>query len=484
VSFGLMGKFYIQLIFEAPCGNLGFQQKTLSPNHCLICNSYSAEHHKRNNHISTMLAYKTPQLACHQFTNNRSPRRSRITVRPCAIGFDLTGATSSKSAEKRADELARSASSMLFYRGVLLTRPSQSFMDVLLHLQKGSPLKLLDHYGELYKSIANDGLSSWESYLLDQVLRGTDNPFAKAAARNEATSHMLPSVIHDMSVIKELAVSEYALASWVRETVSSVSDEWLTAATALSSGNTTADNGVTEPFEIPNTPPAHILPPLSKHQRAEMRSRLAKEQSAAAAAELLQNFHSGYDYGILSMHRVLKWSQDRMQAQDVLEGVVNPQLSNDIEKSAAGVLAAALDAGLLCLDLANRKQGCDPIFIGGSGSRNAYTLAMHVLNNLENLVSPEHAIAASSVRTIILPHSQISTISELAWTMSQHPRMYFAVVCPGVPDMDSELPIDLATILAGGDGVSWPSNALFIGCSGITVPTLRQVPGVRISLSN
>jgi hypothetical protein len=413
-----------------------------------------------------MLACKTSQLACHQFTSNRSPRsprRSRIAFRPCAIGFDLTGSTSSKSAEKCADELSRAASSLLVYRGVLSSRPAQSFMEVLLHLQKGSPLKLLDHYGELYKSINNEGLSSWKDYLLDQVLRGADNPFAKAAARGEPTAHLLPSVRHDMNVIQQLSVSEATLAGWVRETVSSVSEDWMIAATTMSSTNGEGSNGSNiathGSLDMPNDPPTHILAALTKHQRSQLRSRLCQED----AAVLLQKYHAAHDYGILSMHRVLKWSQDRLKAQDVLEGVVNSTITqnNEAERSAAEVLVAALDAGLLCLDLTNRAQGAEPILMEGC-SRKAYTIAMHVLNNLETLVSSKHAFAAKSVRVIILPHSQLSTISELAWTMSQHPRMYFAVVCP---DVGKEISSDVAATIAGEDGVSWPANAVFIGCS-------------------
>jgi len=431
-----------------------------------------------------MLAHKPPQLAAHRSTRNRSrcsSRRSNTAFRPCAIGFDLSGSnTSSRSAEKCADELSRKASTLFTYRGILSTSPARSFMDVLLHLQKGSPNKLLEHYGELYKFISNEGFRSWEEYLLDQLLRGIDNPFSKAAARNESIAHLLPSVRHDMAVIKELSVSEATLAAWVRE-VTSVSDDWMVAATALSNTHSEYNhdtNGAVR-FEIPNDPPTHVLAPLTKSQRSELRFRLKREQQAEAVAVLLQKYHAAHDYGILSMHRVLKWNKDRLQAQDVLEGVsnLNTQSSGEGEDDAAGVLAAAIDAGLLRLDLTNRKQGCEPIFIEGC-STNAYTLAMRVLNSLQNFVSSDNAVAASSVRVIILPHSQLSTISELAWTMSQHPRMYFAAVCPGVP---KEISSDVAATLAGSDGVSWPSNSLFVGCCDMA-PPLKKVPGVRIAI--
>ena len=317
-----------------------------------------------------MLASKA-QLTCHRTcTTNQSPRafgRSRTAIRPCAIGFDLTGSSESKSAEKSADQLSRAASSMLIYRGVLSSRPAQAFTDVLLHLQKGSPLKLLEHYGELYKSINNEGYSSWQDYLLDQVLRGTDNPFSKAAARGEETAHLIPSVRHDVSVIQQLSVSEATLAGWVRETVSGVSDDWIVAATSMPP-SIAASNGAIESIELPEISPQHILGPLTKGQRAKLRSDLSKQQPAEAAV-MLQRYHAAHDYGILSTHKVLKWSQDRLQAQDVLEGI---NLSTELDKNLVQTLVAAVHAGLLSLDLTKRHQGCEPIFIEGC-SRKAYS---------------------------------------------------------------------------------------------------------------
>ncbi len=71
--------------------------------------------------------------------------------------------------EKQAEELTRLAASLLLYQGVLASKPAQAFLSLLMHLQKGSPLKLLEHYGELYRALAADGKASWQDYLLDQV---------------------------------------------------------------------------------------------------------------------------------------------------------------------------------------------------------------------------------------------------------------------------------------------------------------------------
>lgn len=51
--------------------------------------------------------------------------------------------------EKQAEELTRLAASLLLFQSVLAGKPAQAFLNLLMHLQKGSPLKLLEHYGEL-----------------------------------------------------------------------------------------------------------------------------------------------------------------------------------------------------------------------------------------------------------------------------------------------------------------------------------------------
>ena len=45
----------------------------------------------------------------------------------------------------------------------------QAFLGVLTLLQKGSPLVLVQQYGEMYRQLAADDYASWQDYLLDQV---------------------------------------------------------------------------------------------------------------------------------------------------------------------------------------------------------------------------------------------------------------------------------------------------------------------------
>jgi hypothetical protein len=44
-----------------------------------------------------------------------------------------------------------------------------TYSQILLHLQKGSSVDLLQHYGDFYASLVGGGYASWQDYLLDQV---------------------------------------------------------------------------------------------------------------------------------------------------------------------------------------------------------------------------------------------------------------------------------------------------------------------------
>lgn len=115
-------------------------------------------------------------------------RRTLHHTCSATIGFDLPGASQGKGAhpqvslltstiatdvERTAGELVNSAASLLVYRAVMTTKPSQAFLRLLQYLQRGTPQQLLEAYGDLYNQLALAGHSSWMDYVLDQVRRPT-----------------------------------------------------------------------------------------------------------------------------------------------------------------------------------------------------------------------------------------------------------------------------------------------------------------------
>lgn len=71
--------------------------------------------------------------------------------------------------ERTAGELINSAASLLVYRAVMTTKPSQAFLRLLQYLQRGTAQQLLEAYGDLYNQLALAGHSSWMDYVLEQV---------------------------------------------------------------------------------------------------------------------------------------------------------------------------------------------------------------------------------------------------------------------------------------------------------------------------
>ena len=424
----------------------------------------------------TAIPIKAPRLGCgatpHKKYGTISTRRSRSSQCIRAIGFDLpNGSPQIKSPEKSADELCRAAASILLYQNVATSKPAQSFLNILLHLQKGSPLKLIEHYSEFYKSL--EEWSSWQDFLMDQTLRGLENPFSRAAARSEPSSHFLPAVAHDLSVLQSLAVTEVTLAGWMQQSVSNLPESWTAAAPSFRPPSQPPSSSSF--FTLPQVAPAHILAPLTKAQRAALRSELCRLRWGDAA-ELLQMYHASYGFGLVSMHTVLKWTGDRFQAQDVLEGRVKSGDGGDGGGGDGdGIREAMTD--FFNLDLSDRSTGVDnSIIIVSDSARRSYSAAIRGLQQLQGT-----SAVAAGMRIVILPQKHLKDVAELAWSMSQHPRMRFAVVCPNLPrDIDG----DVAAVIGGDAGFEWPVNSVFIGCCAEgEAPPQSKLPSLCITLA-
>ncbi|KAL4458713.1 hypothetical protein ABPG75_013578 [Micractinium tetrahymenae] len=378
------------------------------------------------------------QAACRQ-RQRRAPAARSGRLRCNAIGFDLPGAESNnKSAEKHAEELTRGAASLLLYSGVLKGKPAQAFLGVLQLLQKGNPLLLVQQYGELYRLLAADDYASWQDYLLDQ----------------------------------QLAVTEKTLAGWVKDTVYGLTDQWLEAASSLTPppGSQPAPEPVHEALLAAGAAPPALLAPLTEAQRAGLRAELAGKWRWSEGIELLERYHAAYGFGLVSQHKVLTWT-GKLQAQDVLKGV--HELSCAEKGGLVGShhpAATALQQGLAEFLRQDLGRACSPPHISLCGNAtDRWLFASWALQYLRREVtshSPELRAAAGGLRTLVLPAAQLGSLADLAWSLSQHPRTRFVVLANGMGgDGGSGGAVggDVAAMLSGFDGFSWPSNALLVG---------------------
>lgn len=164
--------------------------------------------------------------------------------------------------ERTAGELINSAASLLVYRAVMTTKPSQAFLRLLQYLQRGTAQQLLEAYGDLYNQLALAGHSSWMDYVLEQVLlwcyvRGTNwknkakrpaiavfmqvllgskNAWAKGLARGDITgpSPLDAAVAYDLDVLQQLSIPESTLVAWIRQVAPSAPEAWGPAGTQWS----------------------------------------------------------------------------------------------------------------------------------------------------------------------------------------------------------------------------------------------------------
>ena len=74
--------------------------------------------------------------------------------------------------------------------------------------------------------------------------------------------------------------------------------------------------------------------------------------------------------------------------------------------------------------------------------------AAWALQRLEGAVPADLQPAAAGLRTLVLPANQLSSLADLAWSLSQHPRTRFAVVANGMEACGSVG--DVAAMLSGG----------------------------------
>lgn len=451
---------------------------------------------------------------------NTSPRAS--------IGFALGDEKSRPPPDSQCDSLYRSASSLLLLTPILKKQPAQSFLELLLLIQKGSPESIMQKYGEFYRHIVSlpTGDLTWSDFLLDQLLStsSSDSPFAKAAAKGENISHLLPAVAHDLDIIQKLAVPEHLLAEWVKDSMkygASISNDWLAAAastTPLASSSSSSppppssSSVVIKSSVIPNTSdslPDAFLAPLTKEQRAALRADMAGRWRWSECAEELARYYATYGCGIVGGHRVLTWTGSSLQAQDVVQPSVHRLLGTEGKISPSGTASSSstsassstqeasssssLGGGktLLLKSLSqfaevspeNRGYAVRPphtLLIGTSIERwlafswasNSQAVIAHRTNtNINTSTNNTRQKLVPTLRTVLLPVNPIDTLPQLLWALHNQPRGRFIVYLASLEGTfsggdgdggNSSKIAEFVQMVSGLDGYSWPVNVMLV----------------------
>jgi hypothetical protein len=378
-----------------------------------------------------------------------APRRRRAPPPPrAAIGFELPGeGRAAEKPERLAADLARSAASLLLYQDALRGAPGAAFLSALRHCAAGNETELLSAIGSLFAALtaergASGAATSWADCILDRALAGAGSALARGAARGEDVSHLIPAAAHDLDVLQTLAVGDGLLGRWAQETgVGTATGEvWLAALEARAApGGAAAAAPPAPPPALPDVAPAAVLAPLAPAERAALRADIAGRWRWGEAAGLLARYHAAHDYGLVAEHRVLRWTGAALQAQDVLLGIAPPA------PPSLGRLAGFLEAWAAG-DVAERAPPSFPF--PALGRAEFFAAAARLAAGAGGTLD--------GVRAVQLPAAHAATLPELVWTLGQHPRTRFAILC-AEPEAAAA-----AAALVVRDGVSWPPNCVAV----------------------
>ncbi|KXZ56697.1 hypothetical protein GPECTOR_1g628 [Gonium pectorale] len=103
------------------------------------------------------------------------------------------------------------AASLLVFPHVVKGAVGEAFLSALAVTQKyqASSKEILAAYSRFYSLLLTAGYDSWQDYVLDQILLGRDNAFARAAAQGtlDPGAPLHKAVAYDLDVLQELSLS-------------------------------------------------------------------------------------------------------------------------------------------------------------------------------------------------------------------------------------------------------------------------------------
>lgn len=132
--------------------------------------------------------------------------------------------------------LSVTAASLLVFQNVLKGAVGEAFLAAVAAANKyqATNKEIVAAYGKFYSVLLAAGYESWQDYVLDQVLLGRDNAFARAVAQGglEDGAPLLEAVAHDLDVLQSLCIPLSKLTSYITEVAPIVDATWQVAASS------------------------------------------------------------------------------------------------------------------------------------------------------------------------------------------------------------------------------------------------------------
>eukprot|EP00878_Enallax_costatus_P017062 GHUV01017914.1.p1 GENE.GHUV01017914.1~~GHUV01017914.1.p1 ORF type:complete len:556 (+),score=170.71 GHUV01017914.1:1048-2715(+) len=395
--------------------------------------------------------------------------------------------------------------SLLVYQHVFKGAVGEALLSLLAVSQKyqASNKDILTAYGKFYNLLMLSGYDDFQDYILDQILLGRDNPFARAVAQGQVQqgAPILQAVAYDLDTLQGLAVGLETLADYVGEVAPTAGSYWVSAASAtalrrkstskqLPTSGAPAQSAVVIPADgsrssspgggASSSSSSIIGRPATVEELAQWRAALGSHDHWSGAVLLLQQYYSQHGFGVTSRNSALRWSKGGFEEASE-GGLASKSIDSNTTASLAAAatalsppVAAAAGAGMSSIVLSqlqqayaaleeNTKRHCmglpaqHAVICGPPGSGKSWLLWEGTLLAGKDL----------GLRVVEIPGSEISNILDIARGCARYPRVRFILVADHV-----DLPVrgsaatDLMTGLSAAGGSGWPVNTLlYLGAS-------------------
>ncbi|KAG2443031.1 hypothetical protein HYH02_009446 [Chlamydomonas schloesseri] len=352
------------------------------------------------------------------------------------------------------------ASSLLVYGHVMKGAVGEAYLAALAITQKyqATGKEVLSAYSRFYSLLLTAGYDTFQDYILDQILLGRDNAFARAVAQGtlEAGAPVLRAVAYDLDALQELALPLPQVAEMIADAAPAAGPYWLEGASSISLKKAKkalpAGAGALEDVIAidPHTPSRFIGRPPSDQELATWKAAISGKDAWGEAVPLLQQYYHLHGFGITSRNSTLRWVKGAFE-----EGP---------DGSAAASLTplSVLEGPRATLD-ANTLEHCE-------GRPAHHVLAAGPSGSGKSSLLWDYTLAAGKergLRLVDVSGAELGNILEVARGCGRYPRLRFVLVADHVDfPLRGAAAAELCSGLSGSGPSGWPSNTLlYMGAS-------------------
>ncbi|GLC51367.1 hypothetical protein PLESTB_000494700 [Pleodorina starrii] len=393
----------------------------------------------------------------------RALRRQALLVK--AIGFDFGDDDSSSSRappakrSSKINSLGALAASLLVYGHVVKGAVGEAYLQALATTQKyqASNKEVLAAYGRFYNLLLTAGYDSWQDYVLDQILLGRDNAFARAAAQGtlDDDAPVLRAVAYDLDVLQELALPLPQVAELIADAAPLGGPYWLEAASSVSiKSKKKKHQGASASPAVaidPESRPPYICRPPGDAELSAWKSSLSGKEAWSEGVGLLRQYYRLHGFGITSRNSTLRWTKGAFE-----EGVDAAATTTAASSSPPLAPLPSLESQRAALE-SNTLRHCEGatahhvLLAGPSGSGKSALLWDYTLESGRE----------RGLRLVDVGGAEVGNILEAARGCGRYPRLRFVLVADHVDfPLRGSAAADLMSGLAGGGPSGWPGNTL------------------------